>query len=285
MAPTLRRAAWQDYKPRMKKISVALVGGGAMGGALLRGWLAAGVIEPASSSVFEPNAGTALKSLLKDHRVALNPDPAVLQVDAIVLAVKPQAAEQALPPFAAAASRALSISVMAGVGLSKIGRLLGSNRLIRAMPNLPTQIGAGVSGLFAPEGVGEADRTMAEGLLGAAGATVFVRSEAEIDLVTAVSGSGPAYFFLLTEALAEAGASLGLEKGAARRLARATATGAGALLAADPREADELRRAVTSPGGTTEAALQQLDGSDQPLRQLVNKAVAAAAKRASQLAE
>ena len=266
-----------------RTISVALVGAGAMGGALLKGWLEKGDIDAERSSIFDPNPGPAVEALVRAHRLDLNPPPAKARADALVLAIKPQSALTVLPSFAPLASEALAISVMAGVGLETIGRLLGSRRLCRAMPNLPAQIGKGISGLFAPEGTEPADRALAGRLLAAVGETVFVRSEREIDLVTAVSGSGPAYFFLMAEALAEAGVRAGLDADAAARLARATATGMGALLAADPRPAGDLRRAVTSPGGTTEAALRVLDGAPPALRQLMIEAVAAAARRAGQL--
>ena len=267
----------------MNKISVVLVGAGAMGGALLRRWLDADIIDRRASAVFEPAPAAAIGEAARKARLALNPPVAPASADALVLAVKPQAAGAALPRFAALAGEALTISIMAGVSLRTIEGLVRTPRLVRAMPNLPAQIGAGVSGLYAPAGVGAEDRAIAEALMTSVGETVWLRSEAEIDLVTAVSGSGPAYYFLLTEALAEAAVALGLDAAAAAKLARATAMGAGALIAADPRPAGELRRAVTSPGGTTEAALRVLDGDEQALRALMMAAVAAAAKRAREL--
>lgn len=273
------------YTPRMKKISVALVGSGAMGGALLRGWISAGVIEPRESAVFDPVPAPGLRDLARDSSLAFNPPAAPLKLDAIVFAVKPQGVHVVLPPYRGAACRTLAVSVMAGVSLERLGSLLESSRLVRAMPNLPAQIGEGVSGLFAPPHVEADDRRVAEMLLAAVGETVWVRSEEEIDAVTAISGSGPAYYFLLTEALAEAGVSIGLEPEAAAKLARATAKGAGALLASDARGVSELRRAVTSRGGTTEAALGVLDGADHALRALMERAATAAARRASELSD
>lgn len=270
----------------MKKISVALAGAGSMGGALLRSWLAGGVIDAPGSAVFDPNPDKALSKLAREHKFAINPDPADVAVDALVLAVKPQAAPGALPDYAPIARSAIVVSVMAGRSLASIGRLLANPpRMARAMPNLPASIGAGVTGLYAPPTLNAAGRDIVDRLMAAAGETVWLDNETAIDLVTAVSGSGPAYFFLLTEALAEAGAAMGLDKEAARRLARATAVGAGALLDADPRTAAEIRKAVTSPGGTTEAALSVLDGDKKALRALVREAVSVAAARAAVLTD
>jgi pyrroline-5-carboxylate reductase len=262
------------------RISVALVGAGSMGGALLRGWLERGVVDPAASAVFEPRPDdAALRSGL-----AINPDADALRVDAIVVAVKPQAAADALPPFAEAAATSLIVSVMAGKSLAAIGALLpGAPRIVRAMPNLPAAIGAGVSALYAPDAVGTEDRALAEALMAAVGEVVWVSSESAIDAATAVSGSGPAYFFLLAEALEEAAVDAGFSDDAARTLARATLSGAGAFARQDPRAVAELRRAVTSPGGTTEAALRVLDGEDEAIRRLIKNAVRAAARRAGEL--
>jgi pyrroline-5-carboxylate reductase len=152
------------------------------------------------------------------------------------------------------------------------------------MPNLAASLGAGVTGLYAPT-LNTPGRDIVDRLMSAAGDTVWVDSEQGIDFVTAVSGSGPAYFFLLTEALAEAGAALGLDSESAARLARATAAGAGALLSSDPRSPADIRKAVTSPGGTTAAALAVLDGDKKALRALLRDAVAAAARRAGELTE
>src|SRR5690606_32070249 len=161
------------------------------------------------------------------------------------------------PQYARIAENAVAISVMAGKSVAAISSALGgAKRVVRAMPNLPAAIGKGVSGLYAPDAVDEKGRTRAEPLMRAAGGGVWVRTEQEIDVVTAVSGSGPAYYFLLTEALADAGAALGLDRDAAAALARATLAGSGALIEAETRTPAELRKAVTSPGGTTEAALK-----------------------------
>jgi len=266
------------------KPSVALIGAGAMGGAMLNGWLAAGTIDPARSAVFDPGASDGLKALCREHGLALGGDGRLF--DAMVLAVKPQAAGDVLPAYAAIARDAIVISVMAGKSVASISALLdGAPRIARAMPNLPAAIGKGVSGLYAPDSIDANGRALIETLMRAAGETVWVDTEQGIDFVTAVSGSGPAYYFLLTEALAEAGVSLGLEPQAAAALARATLAGSGALIAQDTRTPVEMRKAVTSPGGTTAAALSVFDGADEAMRKLVADAVRAAAKRAGELTE
>lgn len=266
--------------------SVALIGAGAMGGALLKGWLGAGSIDPARSAVFDPQPPDDIRDLCAAYELPLNPDTESLSPDALVLAVKPQFAAAALPAYAPLAQNAVAISVMAGKSVASISAALrGALRIVRAMPNLPAAVGRGVSGLYAGEGAGEKDRALADHLMRAAGEIVWVENEAQIDIVTAVSGSGPAYYFLMTEALAEAGQALGLPPDAAARLARATCAGAGAMMERDEREAAEMRKAVTSPGGTTEAALGVLDGDSIPLRKLIKSAVAAAAARAGALTD
>lgn len=266
-----------------EKPTVALIGAGAMGGALLKGWLKAGSIDAARSAVFDPNAGEAIAELCVEHGAGLNPDNAGA-FEALVVAVKPQVAEAVLPAYAPLAKRAVVISVMAGKSVASVAEALGgAAKVARAMPNLPAAIGKGVSGLYAPDAVDAREREMIETLMRAAGETVWTKSEDEIDAVTAVSGSGPAYFFLMTEALAQAGEALGLDPEAAARLALATLVGAGALMQAESRTPTEMRRAVTSPGGTTEAALSILDGDSGALRRLMKDAVAAAAKRAGEL--
>lgn len=266
------------------KPSVALIGAGAMGGALLKGWLAAGVIDAARSVVFDPAAPDDIQSLCAEHGLALNKAPG--SIDAIVVAVKPQAAAAVLPDYAPLARDAVIISVMAGKSLESLSAALGgAEKIVRAMPNLPASIGQGVSGLYAANAVDATGKALAETLMRAAGDVVWVKTEQEIDVVTAVSGSGPAYFFLLAEALAEAGVELGLEAETAASLARATLTGAGALLASETRSPAQLRKAVTSPGGTTDAALKILDGDDSRLRRLIAEAAAAAARRAGELTE
>lgn len=257
-----------------------------MGGALLRGWMASQSIDAAASAVIDPAADASLKKLGRDAMLAVNPPIGELSVDVVIFAVKPQSASSVLPAYARLARSALVISVMAGTSLRTLSRALAdAPRIARAMPNLPASAGAGVTGLYASPTVNASARETIDGLLSAVGETVWVDSEEAIDWVTAVSGSGPAYYFLLTEALAEAGAALGLERAAAEKLARVTATGSGALLASDPRTPAQMRKAVTSPGGTTAAALGILDGDEKTLRTVMKDAVAAAALRARQLTD
>lgn len=267
--------------------SAALIGAGAMGGALLRGWIAAGTIDPARSAVIDPAAEDLLRLVAGETGVNINPKAEdIAAVDVLILAIKPQSVETVAPLYAGLAAKALVLSVMAGVSVATLSRLLGGAKdIVRAMPNLPAAVGAGMSGLFAAPDVAAARRDLAERLMGAVGETAWVDSEEALAAVTAVSGSGPAYFFLLTEALAEAGVDLGLDWALAVKLARTTAEGAGAMLAADPRPPAAMRQAVTSPGGTTAAALSVLDGESAALRTLLREAVAAAAARARQLTE
>lgn len=268
------------------KPSVALVGAGAMGGAMFKGWLQAGSIDTSTSAVFDPKPPQEVADLCAAHGLALNPDIAAFSVDAVICAVKPQAADKALPAYAPLAREAVAVSIMAGKSVSNISSALGNApRIVRAMPNLPAAIGCGVTGLYANDSVDQARREMIDGLMQAVGETVWVESESDIDAVTAVSGSGPAYFFLMTQALAEAGEALGLSKDAAAKLARATSIGAGALLDNDARAPADMRRAVTSPGGTTEAALSVLDGDEKQLRKLLKEAVLKAARRAGELTD
>lgn len=267
------------------KPSVALIGAGAMGGALFRGWLATKSIDAAKSAIFDPGAPGEIVDLAKEFAVQINPGINA-GFDFLIIAVKPQMAAKILPAYAPAAVGAVVLSVMAGTSIATLSTLLsGPAKIVRTMPNLPAAVGAGVSGIFANKAVTDNERAAVEQLMAAVGASVWVERETDIDLVTAVSGSGPAYFFLLAEALAEAGANIGLTQDAATRLAEATLAGAGALMAADGRRAAEIRKAVTSPGGTTAAALDVLDGDRKVMRELMKKAVAAAAKRAGELAD
>ncbi len=267
-----------------KNISVALIGAGSMGGALLRGWTGAGVIDGAASAIFDPAPSESIRETARAAGLAINPPIGARRFDALVIAIKPQAAPEILPAYAPLAADAISISVMAGKSVAAIAASLpGARRIVRTMPNLPAAVGEGATALYAPPAVGAADRAVAERLMKAVGATIWVDSEDAIDIVTAVSGSGPAYFFLLAEALADAGEALGLSRRDAETLARATLQGAGAFAKTDARSLAELRRAVTSPGGTTEAALGILDGEDAALRRLVAGAVDAARRRAKAL--
>lgn len=264
--------------------SVALIGAGAMGGALFRGWLAASSIDVERSAIFDPAAAAEIAGMAEANGVRLNPAVGA-GYDVLIAAIKPQMAAKVLPAYASAAEGAVAVSVMAGTSVETLSKLLPTARkFVRAMPNLPAAIAKGATGLFATESVSSDERECVEKLMQAVGLSVWVDRETDIDLVTAVSGSGPAYFFLLAEALADAGEAAGLDRSDAARLAEATLAGAGALMASDGRRAAEIRKAVTSPGGTTAAALDILDGDGKALRALMKRAVAAAAKRAGDLA-
>lgn len=254
-----------------------------MGGALLKGWLACGV---KSIAVVEPKPSAQLKKLARAKKIALSASPSEIRrkPSVCVVAIKPQILKgeaQALAGFAQ--SGALMISIAAGTSVAALTAAWGKTaRIIRAMPNTPGAIGHGITGLYAAKRVTAADKKRAVSLLAALGQTEWVAKEELIDSVTAVSGSGPAYLFLMAEALTEAGMAEGLPRVQAEKFARATVAGAGALLAADKSPAGALREAVTSPGGTTAAALSVLM-ADDGLAQLIKRAVKAARKRAQEL--
>ncbi|HTZ01185.1 MAG TPA: pyrroline-5-carboxylate reductase [Xanthobacteraceae bacterium] len=262
---------------------LVLVGAGKMGGALLDGWLRLG-LEPNRVAVVEPQPSPQLAALA-GRGLRLNPDATALgEVAAIVIAVKPQSAAAAMAPLAALISAStVVISIMAGRTLQFLAATLNRRcALVRAMPNTPAAIGRGITVAVAREANG-AQRELADRLLGAVGRVEWTDDEALLDAVTAVSGSGPAYVFLLAEALAEAGVAAGLPRELAAQLARETVAGAGELLHRSTLEAATLRENVTSPGGTTAAALAVLMGENGFLP-LLRQAVAAATARSRELA-
>jgi len=263
--------------------AILLIGAGRMGGALLAGWIAKGI---APVDVVEPNPSPALRSRAKSANVMLhaNLSTTPARIRACVVALKPQLLKtEAARLRGIAESGALMISIAAGTSIRSMTKAWGPQaRIVRAMPNTPGSIGRGITALYAPAKVDGEDRALADSLLAALGETVWVAREGLIDAATAVSGSGPAYVFHLVEALADAARAEGLPREVAEKLARATVCGAGALLDADPRAAADLRRDVTSPGGTTEAALEVLMAKDG-LRALMARAVAAANRRAKAL--
>ncbi|KAA2244187.1 pyrroline-5-carboxylate reductase [Salinarimonas soli] len=262
--------------------SLALVGAGKMGGAMLEGWLSIG-LPPHAVSVFDAHPSDAIQALCAARGLALNPQqiapPAVL-----VLATKPQTLEAVAPLVEGIVSPdTVLVSILAGKTIADLLRRVPTVRaVVRAMPNLPASIGAGATGAFANEAVTEEGRARAHALLAANGIVEWLPSEDLIDAVTALSGSGPSYVFHLVECLAEAGAQAGLPPDLALRLARATVTGAGRLLEASDLGADVLRQNVTSPGGTTAAALEVLMG-EGGMAPLMTEAVAAAKRRAEAL--
>ncbi|SEP36925.1 pyrroline-5-carboxylate reductase [Methylobacterium sp. ap11] len=263
--------------------SLVLVGAGKMGGALLEGWLADG-LPGAHAAVIDPNPAPAMVALCERHGVALNPaEPG--EPEALVLAVKPQGLDAAAAAVAALAGPGtLVVSVLAGKTIANLkDRLPRARAVVRAMPNLPASIRRGATGAAASPETSEAQRRTAHALLSGVGLVEWLDSEDLIDAVTAVSGSGPAYVFLLAEALAAAGVAAGLPAEVADRLARQTVAGAGELLGQSAEEPGTLRQNVTSPGGTTAAALGVLMAGDG-LAPLMRDAVAAAKARAEELA-
>jgi pyrroline-5-carboxylate reductase len=265
--------------------TLLLVGCGKMGGALLRGWHAAGVAR--RYIVVEPQplpAALAALPGIEQLRDAAGIS-AGLRPDATVLAVKPQTLGDLLPAYRAIGADGLTLSIAAGKTLTYFARQLGEGRpLVRAMPNTPAAIGRGISVACANKFVSTGQRDLAQRLLAAAGEVCWVEDEALMDAVTAVSGSGPAYLFLLVECLAAAGVAAGLPADLAARLALATMAGAGELARQAPESAAQLRENVTSPGGTTRAALDVLMAPDG-LAPLLQRAVLAATARSRQLAE
>ena len=266
-------------------LSVGLIGAGAMGGALFRGWIAQGVLDAGASAIFDPHAPAEIVQLAEGAGVAVNPDHDALAPAILVLAVKPQIAAGALARFDQMARGACALSVMAGKSIAAIAAALGgAPRVARAMPNLPAALGVGVTGLYAPPSVDMATAAALERLLRAVGDVVRVESEDAIDAITAISGSGPAYFFRFAEALQDAARELGFDADTAARLARGVLKGAGAMMTPEAPSLSALREAVTSPGGTTEAALAALD-ADDALKGLVSAAARAAARRAGELTD
>jgi len=264
---------------------IGFIGAGNMAQAFIGGLLAKGH-APSSITVCDP-APDQLAAVSSRFGVATNMDNAegVAASDVLVLAVKPQMTHPVLTGLSAAlrTHKPLVISVVAGVRSAAIRGVVGADaRIIRTMPNRPALMGAGVSALYADPGASERDRQTAEHLLQAIGKTVWVPREEDLDAVTAVSGSGPAYFFLLTELLEATARELGLEPRTAHTLAIETAYGSGLMARASDSTLEQLREQVTSKGGTTAAALAVLEDAD--LRGIVRRAVTAACRRSNELA-
>jgi pyrroline-5-carboxylate reductase len=262
--------------------TLVLVGAGKMGGAMLDGWLAL-KLPLKRVVIIDPQPGKAIKALAR-RGVRINPKGKIGNVAALVVAVKPQVAPDAVPPLAALVGpKTVVVSIMAGRTLKFLERALPDAAIVRAMPNTPAAVGRGITVAVPNAKVGAAGRKLVHSLLSAIGAVEWIDDDALIDAVTAVSGSGPAYVFLLAEAMAHAGAAAGLPPPLAARLARATVAGSGELLHRSELDAATLRANVTSPGGTTAAALAVLMDKDG-VEPLMTKAVAAATKRGRELA-
>lgn len=259
---------------------LAFVGGGNMARSLIGAQRARGV-PPASLRVAEPRP-EAREALAREFGVPVFGDnaEAVAGASCVVLAVKPQVMRQVCAGLAGPlrSSKPLVISIAAGIRIAQLERLLGTERaIVRCMPNTPALVGAGAAGLCANRNVDAGQRALAESLLDAAGIVRWIDDEAQMDTVTALSGSGPAYFFLLVEAMEDAAVQLGLPRETARALAAQTCLGAGHMLADGNETAAELRQRVTSPHGTTAAALDTFEQGG--FRKLVEQALAAAQRR------
>jgi pyrroline-5-carboxylate reductase len=259
-----------------------LVGAGKMGGALLEGWLAHG-LDPKQIFVRDPAPSRAIAARIAKRRIGAAPilsDPPSV----VVLAVKPQLVDEVLAGIGPlTGKRTVLLSIVAGRTLANLARPLPKGTaIVRAMPNTPAAIRQGISVAVANEAVTRAQKRVCDALLGAVGEVIWIENESLMDAVTAVSGSGPAYVFLLAECLADAGVKVGLDPALAAQLARETIAGAGALMRQSGLPAAELRKNVTSPKGTTAAALEVLMGKGG-FEDLLARAVKAAAKRSKEL--
>lgn len=268
----------------MTKHTHLVIGAGKMGGALLSGWINGGVVKPSKLAIYDPHPGEMAQSAIENGARHVNSSHEALEdVKVVLLAIKPQmfsALESDLVQLVP--TSALVISIMAGTSLKRLQTAFPSNPVLRAMPNTPAAIGAGITAFTADGRVSDAQKKLAQDLLSAGGQVFEVESEPMIDIVTAVSGSGPAYVFYMVEALEAAAIKAGLPADIAPQFARQTIIGAGALLEASKDTAGDLRRAVTSPNGTTQAALDVLM-TDHGLPLLMREAVKAALKRAKEL--
>ena len=260
---------------------LVIVGCGKMGTAMLEGWLESG-ISPNMIWVLEPSPGPLLQDLAQNSlhlNAGLPASPALC-----LLAVKPQYMNEALPQLQELqGGPTVFLSIAAGISLDNLAKALGAAPIIRAMPNTPAAIGKGITALIGNALVSPENMHLATALLGSIGETLLLDTEAQMDAVTALSGSGPAYVFYLIEALTAAGVAEGLPEGMASKLAIATVSGAGQLAQKSDVSARELRINVTSPSGTTEAGLKELMNAETGLAPLIKRTVAAAAQRSRAL--
>ncbi len=262
---------------------VAFIGGGNMATAVIGGLCASGHAAQAIV-VVEPNAEQRDRL---QHRFGVRVqgavDATIGAADLIVWAVKPQAFAEAAAPCAALGANALHLSVMAGIRCDAIARATGASRIVRSMPNTPALIGRGIAGLYATPAVSAAQRDRIERLLRTTGQTLWVEHESDLDAVTALSGSGPAYVFYVVEAMIAAAVDMGLSAEQGKRLALATFDGATALAAMSDEPPQALRERVTSKGGTTHAALESL--RNDAVAEAIRRAIAAAQRRAVELGD
>ena len=264
---------------------IACIGGGNMASALLGGLVQQGV-SPEQLTVIEPfdAARAALAQRFGIHAMAdaVAAAPTLAHADLVIWAVKPQVFREAAGPVAPHVRSALHLSVAAGIATDSIARWLSTNRIVRAMPNMPALIGQGISGLFARAEVSSTDKAQIERVMGSAGELLWVESEGQLDAVTALSGSGPAYVFFFLEAMIQAGQAMGLGAGPSQRLALATFRGAAELALRSDESPAVLRQRVTSKGGTTHAAITSMQQAQVPEHFIA--AMQAAEQRARELA-
>jgi pyrroline-5-carboxylate reductase len=264
---------------------LVLLGVGKMGGAMLEGWLRAGA-DPAKIIALDPSPPAEVAAMLRDNGIAHNPSlDGIGKVDVLLAAVKPQVMDDVLSSIKVlAASKPLILSIAAGKTIASFERHFGADAaVIRTIPNTPAAIGRGITAMAGNANVSIAQWALAEALLKSIGEVVKVADESQIDTATAVSGSGPAYVFYMTECLAAAGVDAGLAPDLAMALARATVSGSGELMRQSGIDAATLRQNVTSPKGTTYEALQILM-ADDGMMPLMSKAIAAAKRRSKELA-
>lgn len=260
---------------------VVLVGAGKMGLAMARGWIAGG-LPPDQLVLIDPKPAEPTLAFASGHSIRLLESPIGILTHVMVMAVKPQVMKEVMAEVQpAVGAQALVLSIAAGISIKTLSQGLGTERVVRAMPNTPAQLGKGISGAVGYH-ITETDRLVADALLSAAGEVLWFEDEGKLDAVTAVSGSGPAYVFYMVEALAVAAMRQGLDPGQAMQLARQTVVGAAALMEADPQPVSVLRENVTSPKGTTYAALQVLM-APEGLEALMDRAVLAARLRSEEL--
>ena len=266
-----------------KQARLAFIGGGNMASAILGGLLKQG-LPPAQVCVLEPFADTAAK-LQSEFGVTVLPaaSAALVNSDLVIWAVKPQVFKEAAAPVAQFTGNALHLSVAAGIRSDSIARWLGTDRVVRSMPNTPALVGQGITGLFARAGVTDADKQRIQQVLQSTGEWLWVNQESDLDVVTALSGSGPAYVFYFLEAMTEAGIQMGLSAEQSYQLAQATFGGATHLSRQSTESPDVLRQRVTSKGGTTYAALTTM--ADAKVKESFIQAMLAAQRRAGELGD
>lgn len=270
-----------------ENLNVVFIGGGNMGQALAGGLIESGW-QPACITIIDSDQHVCaqLEKLFPNCHVLSQTEAALNVADIVVLAVKPQVMLLACEEMAEAcqAKRPLIISIAAGVKIDSVDEWLGGQLpIVRCMPNTPALVQAGITGMFASPEASDLQREMAESVMQSVGSTIWLDDEPMLDIVTAVSGSGPAYFFYLIETMIETGQALGLTESQARKLTIDTAKGAAKLIEETGKSAQELRHAVTSKGGTTEAALETLNNGD--VKSIIRSAIINAAKKAKQLAQ